>query len=415
MDKLPRLYLYSPIFLIVLLTRASLDPVFDLFKVGGMGLGALVNVFMLAVMFSVLSHYRFKLNKWTVLWVPLIIMLGVSLLYTPFAFRGFRAFLVIITYMAIFLVPFHFIKSKEHFIECIKLIIYSSFIPLVAVLYEFAFPEGSTNINGFRLFSTFNHPNVFAFYLVTIVSVCFFVIKSDLFVYETKFRKLCFFIMIFGLICILGTKTRSAWAVVALLILIYGVFKEKKYLLYLLVVSVIAFMIPSIQDRILNLFTGTDADDLLNNYETLNSYTWRKIIWGSAIEQFWERPFFGFGFESFTYYSGTFFVIESKDETGAGAHNTYVQLLFEIGIVGILCFLFLLVPILKRLWELRNKARENIIVFGLFVSYCLVHYSDNIFAYLVFNWYFWFFIGAFISYTNLKQTFVIKNQKPVAQ
>ncbi|WP_371194967.1 O-antigen ligase family protein [Glaciecola sp. SC05] len=332
-------------------------------------------------------------------WLPLILIMGFSLLYTPYLMQGLRSLLVVITYVAVFLIPFHFIKSDQHFIECLKVIVYSSFIPLVAVFYEFAFPAGSTNINGFRLFSTFNHPNVFAFYLVTVVSVCFFAIKSDLFAREGKFRQQCWLILLFSLVCILGTKTRSAWAVCALLILVYGIFQEKRYLLYLVFGATVALMIPSIQDRVLDIFQGNDPDALLNDYEALNSYAWRKVIWGGAIIKFWEQPILGFGYESFTYYSSAFFIIES--DTGAGAHNTYVQLLFELGLVGFFAFLWLLVPLLKKLWELRNKASENIIVFALFVAYCLIHYSDNVFDYLVFNWYFWFFIGAFLARNKL--------------
>jgi O-antigen ligase len=119
------------------------------------------------------------------------------------------------------------------------------------------------------------------------------------------------------------------------------------------------------------------------------------------MEAFWQNPVLGFGYESFTFYSGSFFLIES--ETGAGAHNTYVQLLFEIGVVGFIAFLWLLVPTLLLLWKYKGKSKENIIVFGLFLTYCLIHYSDNIFDYLVFNWYFWFFIGSFLAYQRLTQ------------
>ena len=401
MSKLPKLYFYSPIFLFLLFARPSLDPLLEMVKFGGMGFGAVLNVFMLCVLFATLSHTRFKLNKVNMLWVPLILIMAASLFYTPYLTKAVRSLLVVITYMAIFLVPFHFIKSKQHFIECLKIIVYSSFIPLLAVFYEFAFPANSTNINGFRLFSTFSHPNIFAFYLVTIVSVCFFAVKSDLFKYEVKFRRQCWVVLIFSLICILGTKTRSAWVVIALLVFMWGIFREKKYIAYLFIISALALLVPSIQDRVFDLFQGNDAEALVNDYQALNSYAWRKVIWTGALEKFWEQPILGFGYEGFTYYSGDFFIIKSED--GAGAHNTYVQFLFEIGIVGFFAFLWLLLPITLKLWHLRNKARENIIVFAIFIAYCLIHYSDNVFDYLIFNWYFWFFIGAFLAYIKLEE------------
>lgn len=379
-----------------------MDSVFGLFRFGGITGGALLNVVLLFMLVAILIHSKFKPIKEAKYWLPLVVMLAVSVAYSPYLASAIRSLLVVITYFAMFLIPFHFIKSEQHFIECIRVLVYSSLLPLVAVIYELIFPAGSTNVNGFRLYSTFGHPNVFAFYLVTIVSVCFYVIKSNVFINDAKFRKLCFYVMFFGLLCILGTKTRSAWAVIAFLILIYGLFRERQYLIYLGVAAVIALMIPSIQDRIFDLFQGNDTDAFLNDYETLNSYAWRKIIWASALEKFWERPFFGFGYESFTYYSGDFFIIEN--EKGAGAHNTYVQFLFEIGVIGFTAFIWLLLPLLSKLWDLRNKASENIIVFALFGCYCLIHYSDNVFDYLTFNWYFWFFIGAFLAFSKIEST-----------
>jgi putative inorganic carbon (HCO3(-)) transporter len=401
MDKLTRLYNYSPTIVIILLTRASLDPLLNMSKVGGISLGALLNVFMLVVLFALFSHFRFQINKQNILWLPLLVIMFISIFYTPSPVLAIRSLLVAITYLAFFLLPFHFIRTKQDFTECVKIIIYSSIIPLMAVSYEFIFPEGSTGRNGFRLFSTFPHPNMFAFYLVNIVSICFFVVKSHLFTNDIRFRKLCWFVLISSLVCILGTKTRSAWVVVFLLVFIYGFYRERRYLVYLLLASMLAMLVPSIQDRVFDLFQGNDTDAFLDDYEALNSYAWRKIIWAGALEQFWERPILGFGYESFTHYSGSFFIIESDNLYGA--HNTYVQLLFEIGFLGFLAFLWLLVPILLSLWEERRKARENIIVFGLFVSYCLIHYSDNVFDYLTFNWYFWFFIGSFLAYSKLKK------------
>ncbi|MFW8592247.1 O-antigen ligase family protein [Glaciecola sp. 2405UD65-10] len=324
-----------------------------------------------------------------------------AVFYSPYPMKGFRSFLVMITYVAVFLFPFHFIKTKYDYKECIKIIVYSSFLPLLAVSYDIAFPESSTNRNGFRLFSTFSHPNVFAFYLLTVVSVCFYAIKNELFNNEQLFRKQCWMVLLFSLVCILGTKTRSAWAAVALLVLVYGLFKDKKYLVYLAIAAAVALCIPSIQDRVFDLFEGNDPDAFLDDYEQLNSYAWRKIIWANAMIKYWDSPIWGFGTESFTYYSGAFFLIET--EVGNGAHNTYVQFLFELGALGFAALIWLLVPTFIRLWRLRNLAGGNIIVFALFLSYCLIHYSDNVFDYLIYNWYFWFFIGAFLAYNKVER------------
>ncbi len=377
-----------------------MDPMLALIHFGPFTAGALLNVVMLMLLAGVFFNSKFKINSLILPWIPLLLCIAISLFYTSQPVMGVKSFLVFITYLAAFIIPFNFIKSDEHFIECLKLIVYSSLIPILSVVHEFIFPEASTNENGFRLFGTFSHPNIFAFYLVTVLSVCFFVIKSSLFSDEIKFRRHCFIIMLMALICILGTKTRSAWIVIAMLVFIWGVFQEKKYLVYLFLVAILALMIPSVNERVFDLFQGNDTDAFLNDYEKLNSLAWRKVIWAGALDKYWEQPFFGFGYESFTTYSGHFFLIDKEGE-GAGAHNSYVQLLFELGVVGLLAFIYFLFKPLLVLFRAIPLARENVIVFGLFLAYCLIHYSDNIFDYLAFNWYFWFFIGAFLAHVNL--------------
>jgi O-antigen ligase len=367
-----------------------------MFKLGGIGLGALLNLFILIVFFVLLVREKFKISKLQALWLPLLLIIIISITYSPFPVRAIRSLLVLITYMTLFLIPFHFIKTKEHYKSCLQVIVLSSFIPLLGVFYDFTFPEASTNRNGFRLFSTFTHPNIFAFYLVTVVSVCFCVIKSEVFRKDIFFRKLCMIILLLCIFCVLGTKTRSAWAVLALLILIYGIFEEKRYLLYLTLACFAALMVPSIQERVADLFQGNDTEAFLTDYEALNSYAWRKVIWSSAIEMVWKSPIFGYGFQSFMYYSHDFFLVEH--EHGIAAHNSYIQLLFETGIVGLTALLWLLGSVLILIWKQRVIDKPNSVVLGLFVAYCLILYSDNILDYLVFNWYFWFFIGSFLAY-----------------
>lgn len=376
-----------------------MDTVLGFFQFGPFTAGALLNLLMVTFLVAVLLNTRFKTHRLIFIWIPIIFLAAISITYTSSPIMAIKSTLVLTTYTAAFIIPFHFIKTTEHFIECIKIIVYSSLIPLIAVLFEFVFPEGSTNANGFRLFSTFTHPNIFAFYLVVVFSVCFFSLKSDLMQHETVFKKHCFYICLFALACVLGTKTRSAWAVVGLILFLWGVFADRRYLIFLSLGVFGALMVPSIQERVFDLFQGNDPDAFLNDYEQLNSYAWRKVIWASAITKYWESPIFGFGYMSFANYSSDFFLIAT--EKGSEAHNTYVQLLFELGILGLSSFLYLLISVLIPLFNAARQLKENVIVLGLFISFCLIHYSDNLLNYLVVNWYFWFFIGSFLAYLRI--------------
>ncbi|GBL04854.1 O-antigen ligase [Glaciecola sp. KUL10] len=400
--RTPKLYLYSPVLLAILLIRPSLDSIASKFKIAGFSFGAVFNLFILVCLLTILLKLKFKIYREAVWWLPLLFLMIISLAWTPNLTAGIRLSLVAVTYAAMFTIPFHFIKTESDFVECIKAIIISAIIPILFTLYEVVFPAGSTNHHGFRLFGSFSHPNVFAFFLLTIFATCFYAIKSSLFIKEVTLRKFCMlFIFIVG-VCILGTKTRSAWLIVFFIILLFGLFSEKRFLIYLAIASLIALSVPSVQERLIDLTKGNDIDAFVDDYQALNSYAWRKVIWAGALDKFWEAPILGFGYQSFMNYSHDFFLIPLP--SGAAAHNTYVQLLFELGVLGIIAFFYLLFSVMTKLWLLVKLERHNIIIFGLFVGYMLSHFSDNILGYLVFNWYFWFLIGAIIAQSKINKT-----------
>lgn len=62
----------------------------------------------------------------------------------------------------------------------------------------------------------------------------------------------------------------------------------------------------------------------------------RSVLWSEAIELWWDRPIFGNGFEAL----GKF--------TNKGAHNTYIQVLCDSGIVGFLLFSIFLLNLLRN-------------------------------------------------------------------
>ncbi|GAA4020968.1 hypothetical protein GCM10022212_17240 [Actimicrobium antarcticum] len=108
----------------------------------------------------------------------------------------------------------------------------------------------------------------------------------------------------------------------------------------------------------------------------------------------------GYGLDAFKYHSRTFFL--KAGTTNWGAHNIYVQLLFEIGILGLVSFLALFVNVARYLKGLiKYEPLAFLISISLIVGYLVVAASDNTLVYLVFNWYLWFSIGAGCSLVGL--------------
>lgn len=89
------------------------------------------------------------------------------------------------------------------------------------------------------------------------------------------------------------------------------------------------------------------------------------------------------------------------------AHSVYVQLIFETGGFGLAAFIWLhfrvgqlLVPFYKQ-----NKLMIFSAIMFL-LEFALDAYSDNMLAYLSFNWYLWFVLGAAyaVNYAKLQQS-----------
>lgn len=395
------LYRYSPILFFLLITRASLDPMLSAIQFGNIGFGALLNLLVLLLLLALIISNKFKLPTVVLKMWSLFLLIGlISIAISPDKITSFRSLLSVFTYFAVFVIPFQFITSRAAYIACIKVILYSSFIPILYVTKELVFPEASTNRNGFRLFSTFNHPNIFAFYMVLIGSISLYILKSALFVRDRRLRQIAVFILVTSLLCLLGTKTRSAWLAMIVVVAVYAFFSEKKYLLYLAAFGCIAMTIPSIQDRVLDIFKGgNDVDMAIAQEGALNSYAWRKLVWSSSWGHIQASPFFGHGYAMFSHYFLDFFPLES--DNGTEAHNAYVQIAFDMGFLGLFAYLLLLGQMFKKCWKVLRNDKGNSVVLGLFIAFCLVNYSDNMLFYLSFNWYFWFFIGAFIAYHNI--------------
>ena len=91
-------------------------------------------------------------------------------------------------------------------------------------------------------------------------------------------------------VCLFLTFSRSTWAMVAVMVFIYGVFKSRKILLLSLVLGFLAyFAVPRVQTRISGI---TDPAD---------SAQFRLVSWKNTLEIAKDNLFLGVGVNSFRY------------------------------------------------------------------------------------------------------------------
>src|SRR6185437_14538683 len=316
---------------IVFLMRSSVDRVFDTLRIqaGGMEMtaGAFLNVAVLglaALMILMRSRSIFARPGSafpSLIWLPYLLVAGVSIAWSSDRASGIRAFLVLLTYAGFFVIPFLVRAPARHSAHLLKAIIYSSIVPATVGLLELVFfldPSG-------RAKSTFIHPNVFAFYLMVVLGVICFLLSSSTVQFTPTVRKLMvlYSALLVGLLIM--TQTRVAWAGAFLIFVTYAIFVNRRYLFVFALLPLLIF-IPAVGDRLADLDRGTAYTGAMESKaDAINSFAWRNLMWDSAFKDVADAPVFGKGLASFAPNSLKFFPLADANQEyyrgGIGAHK----------------------------------------------------------------------------------------------
>lgn len=390
--------------LILLYTRSMLDPVLNLTKIGGgdaagAGMGAVLNLLVLVLIGVLILRFPKKFsgnNPMIRQWGIFCGVCGLSVLYSPERMQSIKLLMNLLTYVAIVTIPIVLVRTSEDKKNWIRHLYYSSFMPVGFAIVGFATKQSFFYSFG-RLKGTFTHANILAFYLVFIITVIFYILKSGEFKLSggKRFFHYVYLIVVAGVLIVTGT--RSAWLACAGFFFIYSFLKERRNFFILLVIVPLLIFVPQVKTRVDDLMTGTGQ----TRNEKLNAMTWRLKLWSSSMDSIKRRPILGYGLGSFEYYSSSFFSLEKKSRTPA--HNAFIEILFETGLLGLVSYFMIYGTALKICWRklcgnLSGLSREAAIVFSSVIGYLLVCFSDNTLYYLAFNWYFWFFIGLMMHY-----------------
>jgi len=117
---------------------------------------------------------------------------------------------------------------------------------------------------------------------------------------------------------------------------------------------VILMAIPHISDLILSRISTIVSFRYGTNRERL-------IRWGTAIAMFLDHPLFGSGYGSFAFsYINDPAILGGTSRYQMGAHNEYLQILAEAGILGFLAWMYLIIAFFRYgVGLLKNLAGYN--------------------------------------------------------
>ncbi|EKE00209.1 MAG: O-antigen polymerase [uncultured bacterium] len=306
----------------------------------------LIAVFVVYGMLVFLIKKQLTFPKSYIFFIAFTVIAGLSLVSKVGLLEGIQLvasgmyFVRWVLYLLSGLVVFNMVKSS--FISTQKLftvfIISGLFISLAGFVQLVLLPDFETldPVLGWdphknRLASTFFDPNFVGAYL----TLCLvFVIEKLSVVIKAKDRNNFTPLLISSFVLITAiflTFSRSAWLMLAVVVLIYGIFKYRLLLVLALILVFSAyFFVPRVQTR---LSGTTDPAD---------SARFRLVSWGNTWEIAKDNPLLGVGFNVFRYAQkdyGYLTVDTFENHSGAGADSSLLFILATTGVFGLATFM----------------------------------------------------------------------------
>lgn len=240
--------------------------------------------------------------------------------------------------------------------------------------------------------AAFQHYNDFAAFLGVMIFIAI-----GFLVYVKRFWQKLLLSVVFLLISanIILTFSRGAWVSLLIVCLFLAMFiknKKSKLLFLLFLVSFVGVILsfPSLKERFfLIVKDGGDAD--------------RFKVWRVALTMFSESPLFGKGLGLFMSHFSKYTHLSIQY-----AHNCYLQILAETGLLGFVFFIWFLGEIVSRGYKKLRKKPDSLL-FGLFfglVVFLIHSFFDTQLFSVRLSLLFWIiasFVTIYLSQTNCQK------------
>ena len=204
---------------------------------------------------------------------------------------------------------------------------------------------------------------------------------------KTPIKIVCWIFFIASLTAFILLKTRGAiFSMLAVLPLIIAFcVRDIKKLLSIALIFALTFV------AFINLHPSTvERVETVKNLDAEQSVSERFLIWHSSIEMIKDHPIMGVGFGEFEQnYKGKYISDDAKERWQGHAHNTYLQLWAETGVIGLTIYCALFGYILHWSWRRRSNHYAAMIFFSTlgFMLYSLTDYTYSSFSAMRVYWF----------------------------
>jgi len=353
------------------------------------------------------KHYVRSVSGWFWLLLTAIIML-LSVLWSFSPFTSLIEAIKFVDLILLFFLGFVFIQQGKITIRhALLATVFSAVIPILAGLTQTITGSGITtfDLRG-RIYGTFGHPNVFAFFLLSVIFLMtqYAIFDKAKFWQKRRNLKIALFVILFGLMLL--TYTRAAIIGLVVFGIVLGVMKYRKALgvgltlvalFYLIFYPLNNFLIHTFN---YNLQSYSLISRLTERSDEADSISWRISLIQETAPIIRTRPILGFGF-------GTFPIVWEANrgsqhmyDDSAESHNDYLRLLLETGAIGFIAYLIFFISLFTKIVQrMKTSAcQENhLMLLGWVCAFVVVSVSDNMLHHTAVMWLTWLWWGVIIG------------------
>lgn len=278
----------------------------------------------------------------------------------------------------------------------------SMLIPVIVGFYQVITQTGLTFADSTnRAYGTFGHPNVMAFYLV--LGISFLFLNWPLLKTRLHSRWVILGLLSLGLFL---TQTRGAWLGLIVSFAVIGIIRYRRVFLGgLFGLAMLVAILPTVNSVTTSVFnldlqTVPGVKEVIARQADQSSYQWRLDVWTEMSRRFYERPIGGFGLGSFP----TVRSLQVFDFfQGVGAHNDYLRILIELGMLGALAYIALIVSIfiyLGRLYRFLGQhslALPVLSLIGFSAAFVVMSLFDNLLQSTPVMWAYFILLGSVLN------------------
>jgi O-antigen ligase len=318
----------------------------------------------------------------------------VGMLRTPDLLRAIDRWLAVFSALIVYGLATALFRDRQRIQRVIDVMILSFIAPAYAGLYQLVSGhrmyhplEGVARING-----TFVHPGPFGDYLVILFSV----LLCQTLVQRAGRKRLAAAFLVVAAYLLGNTLARAPMVGAMIVYLIVGTLRKRALLLLApLVVAVAVLAVPDIARRFADPLGGSFAD--------------RQLIWQGAYREWLSA--------TADRQSSVVTVVNRLLGTGPGsavvsaggqyAHDDYLAVFFEYGVLGLIAFLVMtlwLIVTTYRTWRRTTDPPLKAVALAFFAIACaypVMYFTDNIFSFTQNQLYFWTLAGLTASIAQM--------------